>query len=679
MSSPFAPMKMQSLKAGEAAIPPDPPNALKEIGRAWEGFVASGEFVGTLPRPVIAQSWQRCRELGIDPFMDRAPTAISPEEIEAILRREDLGRAGKQVLDEFAGAVEGTGHVIVLADARGRIVHWAGYRRLQRILDRLNLAPGGDWAETSVGPNGIGTPLALGWPELVFGGEHYCRQWQPWVCYGCPVREPATGRTLGGVDITGPARKAHALTFALTVSIARSIEQLLLVFGLERRQALLTICRGVERRWPSEGILAVDEGGRIVEMNSAASRALGMQPAVLLNAPLAEVLPQLWSPVQRSAESGGPVEEGVAVRMPTGEKSALCRVEPIVREGRSLGSVVILSDRSVFPRQKAGAARRNPGAGSAKYTFADILGDSPALREALHLTRATARSAQQSPILLVGESGTGKELVAHAIHAESRRASGPFVAVDCGALPRELVESELLGYAPGAFTGARREGQPGKFEAAHEGTIFLDEVDSLPVELQAKFLRVLEGGEVMRLGSASPVSVDVRIVAACSVDLRQKVEEGTFRLDLYHRLSAIEIFLPPLRERGEDILLLASAFIEQACAEAGKEALAVSPEVADCLRAYSWPGNIRELRNVCARWALTVEGRQVLPEHMPPHIREPVLLPPADVASGSLRRAEDAIIRRTLMESGGDVGEAARRLGIAKTTIYRRLKRRSAG
>ena len=679
MSSPFAPTKIQSLKAGEPAIPPDPSNAQKEIARVWEKFVASGEFVGTSPRPVIAQSWQRCRDLGINPFMDRAPTAISLEEIEAILLREDLGRAGKQVLDDFTGAVEGTGHVILLADARGRIVYWAGHRGLQRILDRLNLAPGGDWAETTVGPNGIGTPLTLGLPELVFGSEHYCQGWHPWICYGCPVREPATGRILGGVDITGPAKKAHALTFALTVAIARSIEQLFLVFELQRREALRTISRGFERRWPGEGILVVNESGRVVEMNSAAVKALRMRPAVLTNAPLAELIPGLWTPVQQSTESRSSVEEEIAVRMPTGaEKVALCRVEPIIREGRTLGSVVVLSDRStVSAREKGRTAMRNPGPGPTKYTFADILGNSPVLRETLNLARAAAHSPHQKPVLLVGESGTGKELVAQAIHAESRKASGPFVAVDCGALPKELVESELFGYAPGAFTGARREGQAGKFEAAHEGTLFLDEIDSLPMELQPKFLRALEGGEVVRLGSATPVSVDVRIVAACSVDLRRSVQEGTFRLDLYHRLSVIEIFLPPLRERGDDILLLAAAFIEQACAEVGKEALAVSPEVADCLRAYSWPGNIRELRNVCTRWALTVEGAEILLQHVAGHIREAVPLKP--FADGGLRRAEDAIIRRTLMETGGDVGEAARRLGIAKTTIYRRLKRRNAG
>jgi transcriptional regulator with PAS, ATPase and Fis domain len=211
-----------------------------------------------------------------------------------------------------------------------------------------------------------------------------------------------------------------------------------------------------------------------------------MRPAVLTDAPLAELIPELWNPVQQSRESRSAVEEEIAVRMPTGaEKVALCRVEPIIREGRALGSVVILSDRSSAPtRERSRTAMRSPGSGPAKYTFEDILGNSPVLSETLNVARAAAHTPHQKPVLLVGESGTGKELVAHAIHAESRRASGPFIAVDCGALPRELVESELFGYAPGAFTGARREGQAGKFEAAHGGTLFLDEIDSLPMELQ---------------------------------------------------------------------------------------------------------------------------------------------------------------------------------------------------
>jgi len=671
-------LKIQNTRAGEPAIPPDPPKALKETARAWEVFVGSGEFIGTPPRPVIAQSWQRCRDLGINPFMERAPTVLGPDEIEAILGGEDFGRAGKQVLDTFAQVVAGTGHVIVLADAQGRLVYSVGHRGVERMLERINFMPGAAWSETAAGSNGEGTPIALGRPEVVFGTEHYCRQWQPWVCYGCPVRGPAIGRVLGGVDISGPAKKVQTHTFALTVSIARSIEQLLSVFELQRRETLLTLSRGLERKWAREGILVVTESGRVADMNHAAARALGVQPSALRDAPLAELVPALWTPVQQSVESRSPREEGVMVRTPSGaEKTVLCRVEPVIREGRTLGSVVIFSDRpAASTGQRRVTVHGNPGPASTKYTFGDILGESPALRKALHLARAAARGSQLNPILIVGESGTGKELVAHAIHAESPRAQGPFVVVHCGALPRELVESELFGYAPGAFTGARREGQAGKFTAAHEGTIFLDEVDTMPMELQGKFLRVLEAGEVVRLGSATPVPIDVRIVAACSVDLRQRVEDGTFRLDLFYRLSAIEIFLPPLRERGDDIQILAAAFLERECAEAGKGPLAISPEAADRLRLYSWPGNIRELRNLCAHWTLTVEGPAVHLEHAPRHIREPIPDVDTDVGPGEgLRRVQETIIRRTLEETGGDVGEAARRLGVAKTTIYRRLKR----
>jgi sigma-54 dependent transcriptional regulator, acetoin dehydrogenase operon transcriptional activator AcoR len=682
-------MKTESRRGTEPAIPANPGRSSKEVVRAWERFMASGQLAGSTPRLAIAESWQRCRTLGVDPFLERAPTVVTPEEIEAILARDDLGRAGKQVLDEFSRAVQGTGHVILLADAQGRIVYSVGHRAIQDVLDHLNLSPGGGWSESAVGSNGIGTPIALGRPEAVFGPEHYCQRWQPWVCYGCPVRDPASGSVVGGVDITGPARKADPMTFVLTVSIARSIERLLVVFELERRHALLATFRGLERKWPADGLLAVDGRGRVVEMNSAGARAFGVRSAGTPDAALVDLSPELWTHIRHAIESEDARQETTVALPPAGERAMLCRIEPVTREGRREGSIIIVSDRwsssgrepvsremAVRDRSGAGVARR---AGAPKYTFDDILGESPGLRTALSLARAGARGLQQRPILLIGESGTGKELVAHAIHAASRRANGRFVAVNCGALPGELVESELFGYASGAFTGARREGQTGKFEAAHGGTVFLDEIDSLPLELQGKFLRVVEEGEVVRLGSESPRSIDVRIVAACNVDLRQRVDEGKFRLDLAHRLSVVEIVLPPLRERGRDVLLLATAFLHDECAAAGTAPLTISPEAGECLLAYTWPGNIRELRNLCTRWALTVEGREIQVDDVPRHVREPVAATlAATSASGTLRGAEDAIIRRTLEAAGGDVGEAARRLGVAKTTIYRRLKHWSA-
>ena len=635
------------------------------------------------PRPTIARGWQQSRELKIDPFMQRAPEGISAEEIQTILTREDLGQAGRRVLDDSARAVTGTGHVILLADSQGRIIYSAGHAGLQRDLDRLNLAPGAAWAETAVGPNGIGTPIALGRPEIVFGPEHYCRAWQPWVCFGCPVRDPETGQVVGGVDITGPARRAHPFAFALTLSIARSIEQVLIVRSLQRRELLLDAFRALERRWPGDAVLVVSESGRMVGANGPATRALGLGGGEDARGFLGEVMPEIWTPIRQAMErgSGGRGDAHASGAARHGAPRRPVESSPIVRDGRAIGSAIVLAEYAAGgerPRRRREAAA--PAGRTSRYGFADLIGTAPALREALSLARAAARGPQTKPILVVGESGTGKELVAHAIHGESRRAERPFVAVNCGALPRELVESELFGYAAGAFTGARREGQAGKFEAAHGGTIFLDEVDSVPLELQGKFLRVLDGGEVVRLGTAAPIAVDVRVVAASNVDLRRRVEEGTFRLDLFHRLGVVEIFLPPLRERREDILVLAEAFLKQEASEAGRRPLTLVPEVAARLEAYQWPGNVRELRNLCARWVVTVEGGEVRPEDVPRHVREAPEARPGHRAPRrrGLRQTEDAIIRQALQESGGRVGEAARRLDVARTTIYRRLKRWSA-
>ena len=209
--------------------------------------------------------------------MRRAPTALGAEEIATILAREDLGRAGRSVLEDFGRVVEGTGHVVVLADQEGRILHAAGHSGVHALLERVNLAPGGVWSEAAVGPNGIGTPLALGQPEMVFGPEHYCQGWQSFFCCGFPIRDPATGRILGAVDITGPLSKAHPpMALALTLSIARWVERNLRVLGLERSNALLRSFRELERRWPTEPLLLVDDAGKIVDMNSHAAHALGL-------------------------------------------------------------------------------------------------------------------------------------------------------------------------------------------------------------------------------------------------------------------------------------------------------------------------------------------------------------------------------------------------------------------
>ncbi len=650
----------------------NPSWANRQIASAWETFVATGKFTGITPRPVIAESWTRCRSLGISPRTQRAPTQISVDEIEAVLAEAALGRAGREVLDGYVRMVEGSGHVIVLADTAGRILYSVGLKGTRDQLERINFFPGGLWVEEAVGPNGVGTPLALGRPEVVFGTEHYCEGWQPWVCYGSPVRNPQTGESMGVVDITGPARNAHIETLALTVAIAQAVEHKLHITDLMVRDSLRSRFRDIERRWPNEGLLLVSENGRVLDANSEALRRLDCNLTVIRDRDVAELNDALSEIIRSDPASGtdAPLSEQ-ELAVPSGLLRV--RAERVDHNGARAGTVVIVSKTA--SRTPMAAPRR--GIPSARYTFSDLIGRSAVFQQTVQLARMAARDRRENPVLISGESGTGKELLAHAIHATSRRATGPFIVINCGAMPPDLAESELFGYAGGAFTGAQRGGALGKFEAADGGTLFMDEVDSLPLAIQAKFLRALEEKTIVRVGSVESVAVDVRVIAAASSVLREQAGCGGFRSDLFHRLSVIEIPLPPLRDRIEDIEPLASLFLAEACKEAGRAPLQLSPEVLQSLLSYPWPGNIRELRNLCARWVLTVDGDTVEVAHVPRHVGSRALMGPEGVAEGQhggLRAIEEDLMRRTLAECHGSISATARRLGVDRSTIYRRLR-----
>jgi transcriptional regulator of acetoin/glycerol metabolism len=662
-----------TLLAGQQKVPTIPEVSLSAISRVWEHFVGTGEFGPHTPRAIIARSWEKSRKLGIDPYAARACTVLSAEEIEQRLRRDDLGRAGRPVLDQLAQTVEDTKHVIVLADAQGRILYSVGHRQIHHALDRINFRPGGDWAEDSVGPNGVGTPLALGCPEVVIGTEHYCRNWQPWVCYGAPITAPYGGTApLGIIDITGPVQRVNQEAMALAVSIAQLIRSSLLVLHYQRRERLRALSRKRCNRWSGDALILLDEHGFIMDANERARALIGGDYPQLLDVQITTYLPDVWRAIERSLNDRNSGDVDVRLQGKAGAQQLRCRIEPVADDGACIGALLVLAAQPAQARPES-ARSSELRKQTSHYHFENILGRSPALREALRLAEAAAGNASEYGVLLIGETGTGKELIAHAIHTARRRACGPFIAINCGALPKDLIESELFGYAPGAFSGARREGLTGKFELAHNGTLFLDEIDSLSLDLQAKFLRVLDNKEVMPLGATHAIKLDVRIIAAASPELIGAVTEGRFRADLYHRLSVIEIPVPPLRIRGDDVLLLAEEFLERECWAAGRARLRLSTEVAGRLKVYHWPGNIRELRNLCVRWVLTVRGAEIGLSDLPPALRHAQAATPA-TAKG-LRGVWDDLIRRTLNETGGNVSKAAAILGIDRSTIYRRMRR----
>lgn len=314
--------------------------------------------------------------------------------------------------------------------------------------------------------------------------------------------------------------------------------------------------------------------------------------------------------------------------------------------------------------------RREPSSwGSGKHF---IVGESPAIREVLALVERIAPT--NARVLITGESGTGKELIARAIHGRSRRVQGPFVRVNCAAIPSELIEAELFGYEKGAFTGAVGR-HPGKFEQANRGTLFLDEVGDMSPHTQAKVLRVLEEGQFERVGGTETLSVDVRVLAATHRDLRREVVEGRFREDLYYRLNVVPIHLPPLRDRREDIPLLAEYFLRRYAEENGKGPFILLPDARDALERYEWPGNIRELRNLMERLVVMSTRNEIRREDLPRDIREGRPFPETTRPLRDAREEfETAYIRRVLEETGWNVSEAAKRLGIERSHLHRKIR-----
>jgi DNA-binding NtrC family response regulator len=352
-------------------------------------------------------------------------------------------------------------------------------------------------------------------------------------------------------------------------------------------------------------------------------------------------------------------------------------------------------NRTADEKQQPLAARSGPAALDAgdrprESRTQTMLGASPRMQRIFRLVSKVART--DSTVLITGESGTGKELIARALHLQSRRSSGPFVPVNVGAIPETLIESELFGSVRGAFTGAVGD-RRGLVEEANRGTLFLDEIGEMPIAAQVKLLRTLESNEVRRLGDNATRIVDVRVLAATHRDLQADVAAGRFREDLFYRLNVVQIDIPPLRERREDIGLLASYFLERAAARAGRDGLEFSPEARALLERYDYPGNVRELENAIEHAVAVSDGRRLLPSDLPSALRAPRLLPRQGGASRpepspaagrgpgadprdtwSLADVEREHILRVLRLHDGNSTAAARQLGISRTTLWRKLR-----
>ncbi|MBI4800060.1 MAG: sigma 54-interacting transcriptional regulator [Desulfarculus sp.] len=435
----------------------------------------------------------------------------------------------------------------------------------------------------------------------------------------------------------------------------------------------------------AEGLFIVDTSGVVVFINQAAERITGYRRQEVLGRPCSifesETCLVCTNQDGRLAcrlfEDGRVTNRRCTVKRKDGQAVHLLKNATVLHDahGQVIGGVETLTDISEVvdkDRQINGLRRELNRA----YGFEGLLGESKAMAEVFDLLESAAQS--QAPVVILGQSGTGKELAAAAIHRRSPRKDGPFIKVNCAALNPALLESELFGHEKGAFTGAERT-RKGRFEAAHGGSLFLDEIGDLPPAVQVKLLRVLQEGEIERVGSQEPIRVDVRIISATNQDLAALMAQGKFRQDLYYRINVIPIRLPALHERPEDIPLLVQAFIERLSLRSGQPISGVSASALDRLMQYAWPGNVRELINAMEYAFVTCRQGEIQPQHLPASVLGPGGAPVRPSAPLSRPQASDEELRQEILEalraSGGHKAKAAELMGVSRVTFWKRLKR----
>ncbi len=431
----------------------------------------------------------------------------------------------------------------------------------------------------------------------------------------------------------------------------------------------------------SDAVSVVDENGIGIMINRAYTRITGMTEDQVLHKPATVDIAEGESVHMRVLLTGKPIK-GVRMKVGPFRREVIVSCAPLIIKGELKGSVGVIHDISELRRvmEELERTRRLIRKLESRFSFDDIIGNSNQIKEAID--RATQAAATPACVLLRGECGTGKELFAHAIHHASERAEKPFIRVNCASLTDTLLESELFGYADGAFTGAKKGGRKGYFEEADSGTLFLDEIGAMSLEAQARLLRAIQEGEIIRVGESRTRSIDVRVITATNADLEKMVDQELFRKDLYYRLNVFPIEMPPLREIKSDIPLLVSHFLSRYAQDYGRTVVEVTPAVYRRLKEYDWPGNMRELQNVITRALINLDRDEYIIEEK--HLMMPFIVAPEieiELDSVSLegtlkdlhRNWEKNVFIRILRETGGNKAEAARRLNISIRNLYNKL------
>lgn len=663
-------------------------NYNQEIARAWEHFASTFVINSDIVPEEIAKSWQRCRQAGIDPYGGGCIRVMHVADLQTLLKdKNKLMSVTRPFMENLYNFVAGSGFIVILSDENGNILDTLGDPGISMRAREINLVPGSNWCETEAGTNGIGTAMVLGKPVQISGEEHYCQNIHNWTCSAAPIRDD-NGRILGFMQMSGPSSASNKHTLGMVVAAVKAIEEQIRVARKNRELTLVNRRMNNIFQTLSDGVVVYNCNGIIEHINPSAERILGKSKQDMEGKHIEEVfgnVPKIKE-ILDSGESFANIE--VLAELDKNHIHCLISGEAIKnKHGEYMGGAIIINPINKIKK----LVNRFSGA-EARFEFKHIIGKGTELQEAIRIASLAAES--DSNILLEGESGTGKEVFAQAIHNASRRREGPFVALNCAAIPRELMGSELFGYVEGAFTGAYRGGRPGKFELATGGTLFLDEIGDMTQGKQGSLLRAIQEKKIVRIGDNKVIPVDARIICATNKNLRAAVEKKDFREDLFYRLNVITINLPPLREHREDIPELFEYFLKEISRRLDTPIDYFEPDIIPALVQYDWPGNARELQNVVERMVCVARNQRLAFKDLPADITSKPLQPShgdakdkrvisEDLVSVSLereRRKRDRADRELqeivdlLAKHGGNITLVARDMGVSRNTIYRKMK-----
>ena len=611
---------------------------------------------------IIKESWERCRAFGVDREHGKGKRVSEPEMDEIFKKNEGLMSVAIPLMKRMYQVVKGSGFSVMLTDGNGYVLETIGDEEIMKKAEELNFLKGAIWTEEAVGTNAIGTAIHIDQPLQTIGTQHYCKTQHSWTCSAAPIHDEK-GNVIGCIDMSGESEKAHIHTLGMVITAAYSIESQMEII---RSNTLINATFSSI----NDGMIILDENMKISRLNEQACEILGYSAQELTKKDMKLITKdrELKSEISAIDEYYQNLDYAIYTR---DGKMIKCIIKavPVKSSGKSMGTVITFKPSSQINKIV------NKVAGyKAVYRFRDIVTNDRKMKETISYARKIADT--DCSVMITGESGTGKELFAQAIHNHSYRAEEPFLAINCALIPGELIESELFGYEKGAFTGADKSGRPGKFEIADGGTVFLDEIGEMPLEMQSKLLRFLDNKKINRIGASYEKTVDVRIIAATNRDLLEEISKNNFRLDLYYRLSVMNIEIIKLDDRKEDIELLARHFTEK-LNEAHDKKKTLSSWYIDSLKSRSWKGNVRELQNVvfrdyylCESDELTVSSGEMIMNDLEPEKQKNV---PSEIID--IGQAEAANIMTVLSSCGWDVQRAAEIFGMSRATLYRKMKK----